>query len=209
VGKLTSDFEEKKMKKNILLILGLLLVAAPSLFGGISVRVGLQMPQGDYKDYAGNAWNAEIIADVRPFAVPFLSVPVMVNVASFGEKQTDWLGATQTSSVTMTGGGIGLKLEPSIPGIKPFVEVFGRLASIEQDYHSGMPNAGNEIESKTKFGYQIDGGLKYSLVPTTSLIVGASYTNFFDVSLIAADQTSKIDAAMIGIFAGISFSVGW
>ncbi len=197
------------MMKKILLILGLLLVAAPTLFGGISVRVGLQSPQGDYKDYAGNAWNAEIIADVRPFTVPFLSVPVMVNVASFGEKQTDWLGGTQTSSVMMTGGGIGLKLEPSIPGIKPFVEVFGRLASFEQDYHSGVPNAGNKIESKTKFGYQIDGGLKYSLVPTASLIVGASYTNFLDVSLIAADDAVKIDAAMIGVFAGISFSVGW
>ncbi|MFH2055806.1 MAG: hypothetical protein ABIJ61_07605 [bacterium] len=205
------------MRKSGLMLSIMLLCAAPSLFAGISVRTGLLLPQGDFKDYAGKAWSAEIVADVSPFSVPFLSVPVMVNVAGFGEKQTDWLGApetgpatfAQTSSLTLTGGGVGLKLEPAIPGIKPFVEVFGRLASIEQDYHSGIPDAGNKIESKTKFGYQIDGGLKYSLVPTASLLVGASYVTFLKASLIAEEQTAEIDATMIGVFVGISFSVGW
>lgn len=205
------------MRKITLLLLALLIVSLTPLYGGISVRLGLLMPQGDYKDYASNAWTAEIVADVSPFSVPYLSVPVMVNYAGFGEQQSDWISVpetgpttfTQTSSVNVTGGGIGLKLEPAIPGIKPFVEVFGRLASIEQDYHSGAVADANTIESKTKFGYQIDGGLKYSLVPTADLILGASYITFLKASLFSGNERGEVDAKMFGVFTGISFSIGW
>lgn len=205
------------MRKSFILVAIILLGLTPSLFAGISVRAGLLMPQSDFKAYAGNAWSVEIVADVSPFSVPFLSVPVMVNAAGFGEKQADWEFSsggsatvyTQTSSLNLTGGGIGLKLEPAVPGIKPFVEVFGRLASIEQDYHPGIPDAGNTIESKTKFGYQIDGGLKYSVAPTASLLVGASYVTFLNASLTSDDNAGEIDASMIGIFVGLNFSVGW
>jgi opacity protein-like surface antigen len=211
-------WEQIEMKSHqLILVLLVVAVMSSPLFGGISVRAGLSLPQGDFKDYAATGWSAEILADIHPFSAPFLSVPVMVNLVSLGEKESDWFSApetgpgdfTQMSSVTLTGGGIGLKFEPPIPAIRPFAEVFGRLASIEQEYDSGLPDEGKVIESKTKFGVQIDGGLQYSFVPTTSLLIGASYTTFFDVNLFSENVEEEVSVNTIGVFVGMSFSVGW
>jgi hypothetical protein len=206
--------KEIKMRKAVFLVSAVLIVAfSSSIYAGISLRVGAALPQGDFKDYAGNGWSADVVADLHPFSVPFLSMPALVNYSGYGNKKTDWSQSghvyTQESKITITGGGLGLKVEPPALPLRPFGEVLGRLASLEQDYFSGISGAEHVIESQTKFGVQFTGGLNYPLVPSMDLQGGVSYTTFFNLKMSKNEEIQKFTANIVAVFVGITFNFGW
>jgi hypothetical protein len=192
-----------------------LLLPLADLDAGIAVRANVSLPQGDFKDYSATGYGLEVVADLRPFPVPFLLMPVAIGYTAHGNEEQDWQPgpgaglATQESSVTVSGGGLGLKLEPPALPLRPFLEVMGRLAAIEQDYDPGTDDNRGSIESETRFGFEIAGGLRYKLVPTTSLIVGARYTTYFNVGLFRDNTETEIDVNTVGIFVGARFGLGW
>lgn len=202
------------MKKSALLLVVALFVGIPSwAFAGITLRAGVSLPQGDFKNSAGNGGSLDVVADLHPFAAPFLSIPALVNYSGFGKKESEWpyegKMITQDSKVTMTGGGLGLKLEPPALPLKPFVEVLGRLASIEQDYGSGISEKSRSIDSQTKFGVQLTGGLTYPLMPSISLQGGAAYSTYFNVEILRDNVAEEIDIKTLNIFVGVTFNFGW
>lgn len=202
------------MRKAVFLVSAVLIVAlSSSLYAGITVRLGAALPQGDFKDYAGSGWSADVIADLRPFSLPFLSMPALVNYSGLGNKKTDWSQNgqihTQESKITITGGGLGLKIEPPALPLRPFGEVLGRLASLEQDYFSGIAGSEHVIESQTRFGVQFTGGLNYPLVPSMDLQGGVSYTTFFNLEISKDEEIQKFTPKILTLFVGITFNFGW
>lgn len=176
----------------------------------IGVRAGVMYPRGDFKDFAKAGWRAEITADVNMFSVPCLSTVVAFSVADFGKKESLWqpddVVVTQESKTAVTGGGVGLRFEPPSMAIRPFGEALVRLASIEQDYESGL--GGSELKSRTKFGYQINAGLKFTLAPKVGLEAGASWLTFTNCKLTDEQQEVEIDIQAFGIFAGLTLGIG-
>lgn len=202
------------MKKTTIAISLILISLLSSVaWAGITVRAGAALPRGDFKDYAASGVSLEVEADLHPFSAPFLSVPVVISYSGFGSEEADWSNAekivTQDSKITMTGGGLGLKIEPPLLPLKPFAEVLGRLASIEQDYGSGVEGEGRNIESQTKFGLQFIGGVKYPLAPSLSAQAGASYTTFFKTKMLLDNVEREFDANVLGLFVGVTFNFGW
>ncbi len=205
------------MKKLNVFILVLVLLLLPQVcLGDITLRAGMALPQGDFKELAATGWSVDVVADVHPFSLEYLSVPVLVNVSGYGKQEIKYTSiapsvgeVTQASTITLTGGGIGLKLEPSRPVFKPFIEVLGRLASIEQEYDSGIAGEKSVIESKTKLGFQVNGGLKYNVTPTTSLQAGVGYTILLKANLKNENIDQELDTRSLGIFVGASFNLDW
>jgi len=176
----------------------------------IGIRGGVMYPRGDYKDFAKSGWRAEITADVNMFSMPFLSTVIAFNVADFGKKESSWqpedVTVTQESKTAITGGGVGLRFEPPSMAIRPFGEALVRLASIEQDYESGL--GGSELKSRTKIGYQVNAGLKFTLAPKVGLEAGATWLTFPNCKMTDKQQEVEIDIQAFGIFAGLTLGIG-
>jgi opacity protein-like surface antigen len=180
---------------------------------GISVRGTLLLPQNSFQDLAKKGFGLEIGADLRPLPTGFLSAIALINYSGYGEKGSTYESGgenfNQKSKMKMTGGGIGVRIQPPMLPLKPFVEAVGKITSVEQDYDSGENNSDKKVRSKTRFGYQINAGMKYSFVPTVSLEAGGSYSKLANVPLMLDGSEQKIDATTLGLFAGISFALGW
>ena len=176
----------------------------------IGIRGGVMYPRGDYKEFAKSGWRAEITADVNMFSMPFLSTVIAFNVADFGKKESSWqpedVTVTQESKTAITGGGVGLRFEPPSMAIRPFGEALVRLASIEQDYESGL--GGSELKSRTKIGYQVNAGLKFTLAPKVGLEAGATWLTFPNCKMTDKQQEVEIDIQAFGIFAGLTLGIG-
>ncbi len=138
---------------SLLVVFACCLFATAAAVADIGVRGGAMYPRGDFKDFAKAGWRAEITADINMFSVPFLSTVVAFGAADFGKKESVWQQTdqfyTQESKTALTGGGVGLRLEPPSMVIRPFAEALIRLASIEQDYESGLGGSDIEIADQT------------------------------------------------------------
>jgi hypothetical protein len=192
------------------MIAALLLATASPTAAGIAVRVGFMVPQGDAKDLAKTGWRGEIAADLGIFRLPFLTTAVSVSVVDFAKKKVNYEYESQSfqqeSHIAMTGGGIGLHAEPPALPLKPFAEVLLRLASVEQEYKDG--DGGSELDSKTKFGYQVNGGVKFAAGPKISLEVGASYMSFFNNKFRDKRIDREVDFNAFGGFVGLALGLG-
>lgn len=186
------------------------LIATAAAVADIGVRGGAMYPRGDFKDFAKAGWRAEITADINMFSVPFLSTVVAFSAADFGKKESSWQPAdqvvTQESKTAFTGGGVGLRLEPPSMVIRPFAEALIRLASIEQDYESGL--GGSELKSRTKLGYQVNAGLKFTVAPKVGFEAGASWMTFPNCKFTDKQQEVEIDLHAFSIFAGLTLGIG-
>ena len=190
--------------------LAIVLAVCSTAGAEIGARVGAMMPQGDFKQFAKAGWRAEITADLNMFSVPFLSTVVSFSTMDLAKKESSWqpedVVLIQESKTSLTGGGIGLKLEPPSAIIKPFVEGLVRIASVEQDYESGL--GGSELKSRTKIGYQFNGGLKFSLAPKVALEAGATWTSFPNCKFKDKNEEVEINLTAFGIFTGLSLGIG-
>lgn len=177
---------------------------------GIGIRGGAMFPRGDFKNFAGDGWRAEVTASLNVFSVPYLSAVVAFSAADFGKKSSDWISGTdlvtQESKTGVTGGGVGIRLQPPSPFIKPFGEALIRLASIEQDYESGL--GGSELKSRTKFGYQINAGLEFAIAPKVGLEAGATWLSFSNTKFKSEQQEIEVDLQSFGLFVGLNLGIG-
>lgn len=167
-------------------------------------------PRGDFKSFAGNGWRAEVTANLNTFSIPFLSTVVAFSAVDFGKKSSNWQPesnvVTQESKTGLTGGGVGLRLQPPSPMVKPFAEALIRLASIEQDYESGL--GGSELKSRTKLGYQLNAGIEFSIAPKVGIEAGATWMNFSNSKFTDKQQEVEIDLQAFGLFVGLSIGIG-
>ncbi len=81
-----------------------------------------------------------------------------------------------------------------------------RLASIEHDYESGL--GGSELKSRTKLGFQLNAGLKFTLAPKIGLEAGATWMTFPNCKFTDKQQEVEIDLQVFGIFAGLTLGIG-
>ncbi len=194
-----------------LLALASVVFVSNSATAGVGLRLGAALPQSDFKDFARTGWLAEINADLDLLHTPFLSIVVAAGQTDFAKKKHEYAGEgtnplTQESKMAMTGGGAGLRATPNAVVIKPFFEAMLRIASIEQDYESGL--GGSEVESRTRVGYQAAGGISFAAMPTLDIELGISYLTFPGVKVTHEQTEIKTDLKAITIFGGAKVNVG-
>jgi hypothetical protein len=193
-----------------------LLAAAISLLlcgraeSAISLRAGIASPLSEFKNLAKTGWSAEVLADVRSLPVSAATVVVAFNTSHFALRKYDFIVAgethTQQSQMTFTGGGVGLRVMPPTPVFKPFVELLGRVSSVQQDFRDNADKA--SMESITKLGYEINAGLRYSVSPGVDLELGGGYTAFSKTKLKHKDTTYEIAPRGWQAFVGVALTVG-
>jgi hypothetical protein len=176
----------------------------------ISLRAGVASPLGETRDLSKTGWSAQVMADVRALPLSSLAIVVQFSAAGYGQKQYDFVSGTATrsqkSQLTFTGGGIGVRLMPPAPLIKPFAEIVGRVSSIQQDFRDNEDKA--SVESKTVLGYEINGGLRFGVSPGFDLEVGGGYTGFAKTKLKHKDTTVEIAPHGWQAFVGVAMTLG-
>jgi hypothetical protein len=196
------------VRKSVIWLTLALTVGATPLVASVGLRGGVLVPQGAFKDLAKSGGSVEVVATLQALPVSVITVAVAINTTSFGKKELSYSSGKQESKMGFTGGGFGVRVEPPSLIIRPFAEIMGRIASIEQDY-TKTAGADVEIISKTRVGYQINGGLKWAFLPTTSIEVGAGYTVFPNVKLKNRQVETKTAVKTWGVFVGLRFNLGF
>jgi opacity protein-like surface antigen len=199
-------------RKQLSITLGtvLLLLFCTEAESAISLRAGLATPLSEFKDLAKTGWSAEVLADVRSLPVSGLTVVVLFSSVHFGQRDFDFAvdgeKRTQKSQVTLTGGGLGLRITTPTPVLKPFAEFLGRISSVQQDFRDNADKA--TMESKTKLGYEINAGLRYAVSPGIDLELGGGYSAFSQTKLKHKDTVSEIAPRGWKAFAGVALTIG-
>jgi hypothetical protein len=193
-----------------ILAIALMLAFCNPAESAIGLRAGVITPMNEFRDLAKTGWSAEVLADVRSLPVAGLTIVVLFNTSHLAQRKFDFVAAgetrTQKSQVTFTGGGIGLRVMPPTPVFRPFAELLARVSSVQQDFRDNADIA--SMESKTKFGYEINAGLRYGVSPGVDLEFGGGYTALSKTKFKHKDIIVEIVPRMWQVFAGITLTVG-
>jgi opacity protein-like surface antigen len=194
----------------VMLATAIVLLLCTQAESAISLRAGMASPLSEFKDLAKTGWSAEVLADVRPLPISAFTIVVAFNMSHLSQRKYDFTVAVETytekSQMTFTGGGIGLRVMPPTPVFKPFVELLGRVSSVQQDFRDNADTA--SVESKTKLGYQMNAGLRYGVSPGVDLELGGGYTAFSKTKLKHKDTVIEIAPRGWQIFIGVALAIG-
>ncbi len=194
----------------ILIVAAFVLLLGVRAESAISLRAGMASPLGEFKDLAKTGWSAGVLAEVRPLTVNALMVVVEFSTSHFARCQYDFPAEggthTQKSQMTLLGGGLGLRLMPPTPVLKPFAELLGRVSSVEQDFRDNDDKA--SVESKTVIGYEINGGLRYGISPEVDLELGGGYTAFSKAKFKHKDTVMEVAPRGWQAFVGVALTIG-
>ncbi len=191
-----------------------IMISTSAAVAAIDVRLGLALPQGDVKNLAGTGWLVDLSANVKSLPLKSASIIVGLSSTSFGKKSADYYllsgeavyHYTQSSQISYAAAGVGLRVEPPTIIFKPFVEVLAKFATVQQDYSSGQ--GGSSLDTKTVYGYQINGGIKYAFIPRVSLVFGASYISLSKATFKNIQHDYEARPQTLGIFTGVSLGIG-
>ena len=203
----------------VLIVVTLLLIVVATIVtpaeASISVRLGGSLPQSGFKTVAGTGFAIDVLASLRSLPLGPVTLVIAFNSTNFGTKNSQYLpGApapqelvSQTSKISYSGGGVGLRLEPPSLILRPFAEILGRVTSVRQEYRGGT--GGTNLDTKIKIGYQINAGLKYAFIPKLSFEVGGSLTSFNKAQFKDKQQTYETEPKVWGFFAGLNLGLGF
>ncbi len=194
----------------VILVLATAISAASPAFGGVGLRVGSGLPVGNFNDYAKLGWGIDVLADFRVLPISAVRMVVAYDRLKFGDKHYTWpftfVALNETSRITVSGVAVGARLEPPTPVVKPFFELLARLASVQQET---ILNNHSVKNSATKFGYQINGGVRYALAPAINLEAGLGYTSFAKTNLSLGGNSVQIAPSAWNLFLGVHVNTGF
>jgi opacity protein-like surface antigen len=133
----------------------------------VEARGGLSVPTGDLKDVAKTGWTAG--ASITYHALPLFGV-----YAGFSADQ--WNSKIGSGSARESGLDVGARLSiptPLIP-IDPWIKAGAVFHNVKI---SGSADPADDFTTNRKWGWQVGGGLGFTLGPKVSVTPGVTYTH--------------------------------
>jgi len=195
------------LRRNVVvpvLALGLALIVAPAHAGGLSFGVngGMGMPTSDYGQAFKLGWGGGVTADYGLMPMIGLGADLGYQANSAKDEINAAASAAAGYPVTISTSafnyGVHGTLTPPMVMVHPFLQVgVGAYSTSLKVEGGGATTSG----SSTKFGYNVGGGMSFTVAPTMTLGVSATY------NVISAKDELGFNPTWFGVRTGLTFKI--
>jgi len=193
------------------------------LIGSIGGGLGATIPQGEFNDYTKTGFSIMGFGTFDPFNVPFLALRLGVQGVSFeNESRTVFFEGypfTETYSNSLYKATLGLEVSKGLLTIRPYagagigIYYFESKTELKDDEDEVI--ASNKLSSKTKFGWNLNGGLKVYVIPRVAIDFNIQYDivqnmeqyRVIDEETQEAERVS-FNSKFLSLFVGVSIPLG-
>jgi hypothetical protein len=203
----------------IIFLLTVQTLTAAGLSGSIGGGLGATLPQGEFNEYTKTGFSIMGFGKLNMASLPFVSYRLGVQGVFFerDDRSVSIQGYpddlfTETYTNDLLKATLGLELSPPIPGFQPYagagigVYYFSSRTSLKDS--EGDEIASNTLDSKTKFGWNLQGGLRFSVFPKITLDLNAQYDIVQDLEQYSGDEVVSFNSKFLSLFAGVQVSLG-
>jgi Outer membrane protein beta-barrel domain len=196
------------------------------LIGSIGGGLGATIPQGEFNDYTKTGFSIMGFGTFDPFNVPFLSLRLGLQGVSFeNEGRTVFFEGypgtpfSEIYSNSLYKATLGLEVSKGLLTIKPYagagfgIYYFESKTELKDDEDEVI--ASNKLSSKTKFGWNLNGGLKIYVIPKVAIDFNIQYDIVQDMEQYRViDEVTQeaervsFNSKFLSLFVGVSIPLG-
>lgn len=206
------------MKKIIALVI-ILSVMSTSAFaqigGSIGGGLGATMPQGEFNDYTKTGFSIMGYGTIKPANMPYIGLRLGLQGVFFehDDRNVVFEGYpdeifTETYSNNLLKGTFGIELSKRLVSIEPYgsvgIGIYYFESKTELKDHDNNVIASNKLDSKTKFGWNFNGGLRVFLFPKVAFDFNVQYDIVQNLEQYSGEEVVSFNSKFLSLFAGVA-----
>jgi opacity protein-like surface antigen len=209
----------KKLVLTAVVLISFQICSAAGFSAFLGGGLGATMPQGEFNEYTKTGFSMMGYGKLNMSSLPFLSYRLGLQGVFFERDDRmviiqDYPDAIVTETYTndLFKATLGLELSPSFLVFKPYVG-----AGIGIYYFSSKTQLKDEdgdvmdtktLDTKTKFGWNLQGGLRFAIFPKITLDLNLQYDIVQDLEQYSGDEVVSFNSEFLSLFAGVQVSLG-
>lgn len=203
----------------LMLVLTLSAGTAFAISGAAGGGLGATIPQGDFNDYTKTGFALMGFGVLNSGAVPFMGIRFGFQASLFEHETRDVIlsgypdaDLTETYSNNLIKGTVGLELSAHTGTIEPYggagigVYYFENKTVLKNEV--GTEVASNTIDSMTKFGYNLNGGLRLYVTPKVAVDLNVQYDIVTNMEQYSGDEVISFQSEFLSLFVGVHIPIG-
>ncbi|HDS00528.1 MAG TPA: hypothetical protein ENO22_12460 [candidate division Zixibacteria bacterium] len=209
--------------KRLLFILFLLFVLSASgsagIFGSLGGGLGATMPQGEFNEYTKTGFSIMGYGSIGVLKMPYMQLRLGLqgvfferdnrNVVFEGDPEDIF---TETYTNDLLKGTLGLEFSKRLAAIQPYggggVGIYYFESKTELKDPAGEVIASNKLDSKTKFGWNLNGGIRIFMFPRVAFDFNIQYDIVQDLEQYSEEEVVSFNSEFLSLFAGVSIPLG-
>lgn len=203
----------------LLAILALSAGTAFALSGAAGGGLGATIPQGEFNDYTKTGFSFMGFGMLHPGTVPFMGLRFGFQAVLFEHETSDVMLAgypdanlTETYSNNLYKGTLGLEVSTNTGSFEPYggagIGLYYFETKTVLKNEEGTEVASNTLDSTTKFGYNLNGGLRLYFTPKVALDLNVQYDIITDMEQYSEEQVVSFQSEFLSLFVGVHIPIG-
>ncbi len=211
------------MKKVFVAILLVLIISSPAyaqISGSVGGGLGATIPQGEFNEYTKTGFTIMGFGTLNLPTMPYLGLRLGVQGVFFEHDNRrvmlegypdDLLTETYTNDLLKAT--LGVEFSRRLASIEPYggagigIYYFESKTELKTDEDDVI--ASNTLDSKTKFGWNLNGGLKVYFFAKVAIDFNIQYDIVQDLEQYSGEEVVSFNSEFLSLFAGVSIPLGF
>ncbi len=209
--------------KRLLLLFMLTASLSSSVFGQFSGTVGgglgATMPQGEFNEYTKTGFSIMGFGTINPLRLPHLGIRLALQGVFFeGDTRNVMLPGypddvlTETYSNDLIKGTIGLELAKRLDALEPYgsagIGIYYFESKTVLRNEDDVEVASNKLDSKTRFGWNLSGGVRFFLFSKLAVDLNIQYDIVQNLEQYSGEEIVSFNSKFLSLFAGVAIPLG-
>jgi len=210
--------------RKLILVIPLLIVLSTPLLGQVNGAIGgglgATIPQGEFNTYTKTGFSIMGFGTIRALSMPYLGLRLGVQGVFFEHDNRrvvlegypdDLLTETYTNDLLKAT--LGIEFSKRFMSIEPYVGggigvyYFETKTELKTDEDEVV--ASNKLDSKTKFGYNLNGGMKIYFFAKVAIDLNIQFDIVQDLEQYSEEKVVSFNSEFLSLFAGVSIPFGF
>lgn len=201
------------------LMLTLSTSSAFAISGSAGGGLGATIPQGEFNDYSKTGFSIMGFGTLNSGSVPFMGIRFGVQAVIFEHESRDVIlsgypdaDLTETYSNNLYKATLGLEVSTNTGTLEPYggagVGIYYFESKTVLKNEVGTEVASNTLDSMTKFGYNLGGGLRLYFTPRVAVDLNVQYDIITDMEQYADDEVISFQSEFLSLMVGVHIPIG-
>jgi opacity protein-like surface antigen len=203
------------MKKTLIFIILLSSISASAfaqLSGSIGGGLGATMPQGEFNDYTKTGFSIMGYGTINPAKMPYIGLRLGLQGVLFEhddrEVEIEGYPFKETYSNNLFKGTLGIELSKRLTSLEPYGSVGIGIYYFESKTELKGDNdeviSSKDLGSKTKFGWNFNGGLRIYLFAKVACDFNIQYDIVQNLEQYSGEEIVSFNSEFLSLFAGVA-----
>jgi opacity protein-like surface antigen len=189
--------------------------AFAGLIGSVGGGLGATMPQGEFNDYTKTGFSIMGYGTINPVSMPYIGLRLGLQGVFFerDDRNVVFEGYpedifTETYTNNLLKGTLGLELSKRLASLEPYggvgIGIYYFESKTELKDPDGDVIASNKLDSKTKFGWNFNGGLRIYMFSKVAFDFNVQYDIVQNLEQYSGEDIVSFNSKFLSLFAGVS-----